>query len=147
MAAASRETPQPSAGQRIPGLPRPPPRNHGRTLDLLAGGLSRTHSQVEHSVLWVCDRCFKYMGDGTVWESHVVCFEAMWNRQSQTSYFQKKCTRKHPPGKKVYQRGAHTIWEVDGAKDKVRSSFAQINSADSSNSSTVKTFLYSGNSS
>jgi hypothetical protein len=33
---------------------------------------------------------------------------------------QKKCGRKHPPGKKVYQRGAHTIWEVDGAKDKVR---------------------------
>ena len=27
---------------------------------------------------------------------------------------------KHPPGKKVYQRGAHTIWEVDGAKEKVR---------------------------
>ena len=26
---------------------------------------------------------------------------------------------KHPPGRKVYQRGAHTIWEVDGAKEKV----------------------------
>ena len=26
---------------------------------------------------------------------------------------------KHPPGKKMYQRGAHTIWEVDGAKEKV----------------------------
>lgn len=33
---------------------------------------------------------------------------------------QKRCTRKHPPGRKVYQRGAHTIWEVDGAKEKVR---------------------------
>jgi hypothetical protein len=33
---------------------------------------------------------------------------------------QRKCTRKHPPGRKVYQRGAHTIWEVDGAKEKVR---------------------------
>jgi hypothetical protein len=32
---------------------------------------------------------------------------------------QKKCVRNHPPGQKVYQRGAHTIWEVDGAKDKV----------------------------
>jgi len=42
------------------------------------------------------------MGDGTLWEIHV-----------------KKCTRNHPPGKKVYQRGAHTIWEVDGAKDKL----------------------------
>lgn len=26
----------------------------------------------------------------------------------------------HPPGRKVYQRGAHTIWEVDGALQKVR---------------------------
>lgn len=25
----------------------------------------------------------------------------------------------HPPGRKVYQRGAHTIWEVDGAAQKV----------------------------
>jgi len=29
------------------------------------------------------------------------------------------CKVKHPPGKKVYQRGAHTIWEIDGAKEKV----------------------------
>ena len=33
---------------------------------------------------------------------------------------QRRCTRKHPPGRKVYQRGAHTIWEVDGTKEKVR---------------------------
>src|SRR6266404_9950997 len=32
---------------------------------------------------------------------------------------QRKCTLKHPPGRKVYQRGAHTIWEVDGSKEKV----------------------------
>ena len=32
---------------------------------------------------------------------------------------EKKCDRRHPPGRKVYQRGAHTIWEVDGAKEKV----------------------------
>ena len=31
----------------------------------------------------------------------------------------KKCDRRHPPGRKVYQRGAHTIWEVDGAQEKV----------------------------
>jgi hypothetical protein len=36
------------------------------------------------------------------------------------SHSQRKCTRRHPPGRKVYQRGAHTIWEVDGAKEKVR---------------------------
>ncbi|KAF8139710.1 acyl-CoA N-acyltransferase [Boletus edulis] len=54
------------------------------------------------SVMWVCDRCFKYMAEGSTWELHV-----------------KKCDRRHPPGRKVYQRGAHTIWEVDGAKEKL----------------------------
>lgn len=24
------------------------------------------------NVLWVCDRCFKYMSEGTSWESHMV---------------------------------------------------------------------------
>ena len=33
---------------------------------------------------------------------------------------QRKCPLKHPPGRKVYQRGAHIIWELDGAKQKVR---------------------------
>lgn len=32
----------------------------------------------------------------------------------------KTCTYTHPPGRKVYQRGAHIIWEVDGAEAKVR---------------------------
>lgn len=27
----------------------------------------------------------------------------------------------HPPGRKVYERGAHVIYEIDGAKDKVTS--------------------------
>ncbi|KAI6009097.1 acyl-CoA N-acyltransferase, partial [Pisolithus marmoratus] len=31
----------------------------------------------------------------------------------------RKCDRRHPPGRKAYQRGAHTIWEVDGAIDKL----------------------------
>lgn len=30
-----------------------------------------------------------------------------------------ECSHQHPPGRKVYQRGAHTIWEVDGAKQKL----------------------------
>ncbi|KAI0271707.1 acyl-CoA N-acyltransferase [Gloeopeniophorella convolvens] len=72
---------------------------HGRTMDLFAGAVGREHAG---GVLWVCDRCFKYMADGTSWEIHM-----------------RKCTRKHPPGRKVYQRGAHTIWEVDGAKEKL----------------------------
>jgi histone acetyltransferase HTATIP/histone acetyltransferase MYST1 len=68
-------------------------------MDLFAGAVNRENAS---GVLWVCDRCFKYMADGTSWEVHM-----------------RKCARKHPPGRKVYQRGAHTIWEVDGAKEKL----------------------------
>ncbi|KAI9510638.1 acyl-CoA N-acyltransferase [Russula earlei] len=72
---------------------------HGRTMDLFSGAVNRENAG---GVLWVCDRCFKYMADGTSWEVHM-----------------RRCMRKHPPGRKVYQRGAHTIWEVDGAKEKL----------------------------
>ncbi|KAH8101494.1 acyl-CoA N-acyltransferase [Cristinia sonorae] len=95
-------TPTPSgqstSATRIPGVARSTVRTHGRTSDLFAGGLNRTHG----AMLWVCDKCFKYMADGASWELHT-----------------KKCTRKSPPGRKVYQRGAHIIWEVDGAKEKL----------------------------
>ncbi|KAN0101095.1 Acyl-CoA N-acyltransferase [Tylopilus felleus] len=84
---------------RAPGVNRRP---HVRTSDLLAGGLTRSQLTGEKSILWVCERCFKYMAEGSIWELHA-----------------KKCDRKHPPGRKVYQRGAHTIWEVDGAKEKL----------------------------
>ncbi|KAG2364692.1 acyl-CoA N-acyltransferase [Suillus spraguei] len=87
---------------KIPGVNRTTIRSHGRTSDLLAGGLTRSHLSGEKSTLWVCDRCFKYMAEGAAWEMHV-----------------KQCDRRHPPGRKVYQRGAHIIWEVDGAKDKL----------------------------
>ncbi|KAF8168463.1 acyl-CoA N-acyltransferase [Crassisporium funariophilum] len=88
------------AYNKIPGVARATARSHGRTSDLLAGGLSRHHNG--EAMLWVCHFCFKYMADGVPWESH-----------------KKDCKLKHPPGKKVYQRGAHTIWEVDGVKDKL----------------------------
>ncbi|THH27487.1 hypothetical protein EUX98_g6706 [Antrodiella citrinella] len=101
-----------SSGQaptgRIPGVARSTVRSHGRTSDLFAGGLGRSHG----AMLWVCDRCFKYMAEGISWELHV-----------------KKCARKHPPGRKVYQRGAHIIWEVDGAKDKEKISYDDYNLA------------------
>ncbi|KAI6137387.1 acyl-CoA N-acyltransferase [Pisolithus sp. B1] len=87
---------------KISGVQRTTLRSHGRTSDLLAGGLTRSHLTGEQSVLWVCDRCFKYITEGPVWEIHV-----------------RKCDRRHPPGRKVYQRGAHTIWEVDGAIEKL----------------------------
>lgn len=42
---------------------------HGRTMDLFAGAVNRENAS---GVLWVCDRCFKYMADGTSWEVHMV---------------------------------------------------------------------------
>ncbi|TFK86527.1 acyl-CoA N-acyltransferase [Polyporus arcularius HHB13444] len=92
----------PHAAARIPGVARSSIRSHGRTSDLFAGGLGRSHGVGQNSTLWVCDRCFKYMAEGLTWELHV-----------------RKCTRRSPPGRKVYQRGAHIIWEVDGAKEKL----------------------------
>ena len=47
-------------------------RSHGRTSDLLAGGIMRSYLAGEKSVLWVCERCFKYMAEGSVWELHAV---------------------------------------------------------------------------
>ncbi|KZT51228.1 acyl-CoA N-acyltransferase, partial [Calocera cornea HHB12733] len=52
--------------------------------------------------LWVCDRCFKYMKNASSHEHHF-----------------KTCHLSHPPGRKVYQKGALTIWEVDGALSKL----------------------------
>ncbi|KAF9466956.1 acyl-CoA N-acyltransferase [Collybia nuda] len=86
---------------KIPGVHKVTPRSHGRTSDLLAGGLGRAHAG-ERSMLWVCEMCFKYMADCNSYELHL-----------------KSCNVKHPPGRKVYQRGAHTIWEVDGAENKL----------------------------
>ncbi|KAF9490402.1 hypothetical protein BDN71DRAFT_1454250 [Pleurotus eryngii] len=94
-------SPSPSAS-KIHGITRTSARSHGRTSDLLAGGLQRSHMSSEKATLWVCDKCFKYMADGSSWELHV-----------------RTCDWRHPPGRKVYQKGAHTIWEVDGAKDKL----------------------------
>ncbi|KAJ4485321.1 acyl-CoA N-acyltransferase [Lentinula aciculospora] len=88
-----------SVANRIPGVYRITNRSHGRTSDMLAGGMGRL---IEKEILYVCDMCFKYMTDASTWELH-----------------KKLCTMNHPPGRKVYQRGAHTIWEVDGAKEKL----------------------------
>ncbi|PFH48225.1 hypothetical protein AMATHDRAFT_6029 [Amanita thiersii Skay4041] len=94
----------PGPGPKTAGPSRPTPRSHGRTSDLLAGSLGRQNlgPDGELANLWVCDMCFKYMVDGSNWEMH-----------------KKQCTLKRPPGHKVYQRGAHTVWEVDGAKEKL----------------------------
>ncbi|RSH90756.1 hypothetical protein EHS25_009931 [Saitozyma podzolica] len=49
--------------------------------------------------LWVCDLCFKYMRTRAGWDRHA-----------------SNCDQLQPPGRRVYQRGSYTIWEVDGAQ-------------------------------
>ncbi|GAA5886693.1 hypothetical protein JCM3774_005831, partial [Rhodotorula dairenensis] len=51
--------------------------------------------------LFVCDRCFKYMALPAAYLAH-----------------QRDCQVTRPPGRRVYQRGATSIWEVDGAQAK-----------------------------
>lgn len=52
--------------------------------------------------LWICEGCFKYMRSYAGWNAH-----------------KRECPHRHPPGRKVYQRGAHIIWEVDGSQQKL----------------------------
>ncbi|KWU45505.1 acyl-CoA N-acyltransferase, partial [Rhodotorula sp. JG-1b] len=52
--------------------------------------------------LFVCDRCFKYMALPAAYLAH-----------------QKECQITKPPGRRVYQRGATSIWEIDGAQAKL----------------------------
>lgn len=86
------------------GLHRTTLRSHGRTADMLAGGLNRDipRDSGQPSILWVCDRCFKYMNEGVPYEVHT-----------------KNCQYSHPPGKRVWNRGDRMIWEIDGAQEKL----------------------------
>jgi histone acetyltransferase HTATIP/histone acetyltransferase MYST1 len=56
------------------GLHRTTLRSHGRTADMLAGGLNRDIAlkNGEPNVLWVCNKCFKYMNEGLPYEIHTV---------------------------------------------------------------------------
>jgi hypothetical protein len=46
-------------------------------MDLFAGAVNRENAS---DILWVCDRCFKYMTDGTSWEVHMVRFGSPLSR-------------------------------------------------------------------
>jgi hypothetical protein len=70
--ASSRDPSSSTPAPKIPGVTRTTIRSHGRTSELLAGGLARWHGSGEKATLWVCDRCFKYMADGLPWELHTV---------------------------------------------------------------------------
>ncbi|KAG6856593.1 hypothetical protein H0H87_002684 [Tephrocybe sp. NHM501043] len=97
------EDPVTAPEAKIPGVQKTTARSHGRTSDILAGGLGRSATAgSEKAQLWVCQQCFKYMSEGTSYDLHV-----------------KYCNVDYPPGRRVYQRGAHSIWEVDGAVQKL----------------------------
>ncbi|GAC97051.1 histone acetyltransferase [Pseudozyma hubeiensis SY62] len=65
-------------------------------------GRSKKDPLIPTKMLWICDGCFKYMKTYNGFAAH-----------------RKFCRNTHPPGRKVYQRGAHIIWEVDGAAEKL----------------------------
>ncbi|WFD03651.1 histone acetyltransferase [Malassezia obtusa] len=58
--------------------------------------------ELANATLYVCAGCFKYMATPATLHTH-----------------RRACPHRHPPGRKVYQRGAHIIWEVDGALQKL----------------------------
>ncbi|TRM62409.1 acyl-CoA N-acyltransferase [Schizophyllum amplum] len=94
------EIPMPTTTVQAPH--HAPLRQHGRSSDLFAGTLGNYFSTADTECIYVCDLCFKYFAELPHLELH-----------------KRKCALFHPPGRKVYQRGAHTIWEIDGAKEKV----------------------------
>ncbi|KAG6864383.1 hypothetical protein C0991_010014, partial [Blastosporella zonata] len=77
-----------------------------RAEDVLAGGLGRganANAGTENlKQLWVCQQCFKYMAEWSTYDVHA-----------------RFCNADYPPGRRVYQRGAQSIWEVDGAQQKL----------------------------
>ncbi|WVR06677.1 hypothetical protein IAU60_003709 [Kwoniella sp. DSM 27419] len=69
-----------------------------RTVNEVYAGVGKGREGVRGR-LWVCDLCFKYMKTRTAWDRH-----------------SSHCDMLQPPGRRVYQRGSYTIWEVDGAE-------------------------------
>ncbi|KAM9456885.1 histone acetyltransferase KAT7a isoform 2-T2 [Clarias gariepinus] len=52
--------------------------------------------------LYMCEFCLKYMKSQTILRRHMV-----------------KCVWKHPPGDEIYRKGAISVFEVDGKKNKI----------------------------
>ncbi|KAG7548909.1 hypothetical protein FFLO_03201 [Filobasidium floriforme] len=58
--------------------------------------------KVKDKMLWVCDGCFKYLRTLAGYTNHT-----------------STCKVDHPPGKKVYEKGSYSIWEVEGNSQKL----------------------------
>ncbi|ORY24592.1 acyl-CoA N-acyltransferase [Naematelia encephala] len=66
--------------------------------EMLASGVGKGAERARGR-LWACDLCFKYMRTRAAWDRHCAT-----------------CDMLLPPGRRVYQRGSYTIWEVDGSQ-------------------------------
>lgn len=82
--------------------------------------------------LWVCDvsqtcivgsvvreltqkLCFKYMRSRPAWDRHSVR-DVWFQGRSAADDNQSSCSQLQPPGRRVYQKGSYSIYEVDGAE-------------------------------
>lgn len=84
--------------------------------------INANNSTTTDTMLYVCDGCFKYMLKQSAYLAHKVRLysSCLMRALLISALVQRTCTYKRPPGRKVYQRGAHIIWEVDGLAEKVR---------------------------
>ncbi|CEQ42544.1 SPOSA6832_04360, partial [Sporobolomyces salmonicolor] len=83
-----------------------------------------TQKETATQRLLVCDRCFKYMMLPAAYKAHQVRRAPIAELETDPtdsilSLPQKECHLSQPPGRRVYQRGATSIWEVDGANSKL----------------------------
>jgi hypothetical protein len=62
-------------------------------MDLFAGAVNRENPG---GILWVCDRCFKYMADGTSWEVHMVRHSPRLARLMSINWFRVNAEEVHP---------------------------------------------------
>ncbi|KIY71785.1 hypothetical protein CYLTODRAFT_345243 [Cylindrobasidium torrendii FP15055 ss-10] len=74
------------------------PDDPGRVIVKTEDGLNRIE---EPFILWICHQCFKYMSL-EAFQDHI-----------------KICPHTKPPGRKVYQNGGVSMYEVDGFQNKV----------------------------
>lgn len=94
-------------------------RVHTRGIEAKPGDKTPQSASKEEGILWVCDRCFKYMADGKSWELHTVTISKNTRLATVWYSLQRNCTVNNPPGEEVHRRGTIKVWEVDGAKAKV----------------------------
>ncbi|EIW67632.1 hypothetical protein TREMEDRAFT_64226 [Tremella mesenterica DSM 1558] len=76
----------------------PPPDPKRMTPDPISKQVE-DHSGQSLGKLYVCDLCFKYFRTKPAWQQHYT-----------------SCDLLQPPGKRVYQKGSYSIYQVDGAE-------------------------------